>query len=281
MKFKVFVIISVLIFLLNSCRSSREVVTSTDNIKAISESRLLKNIEENSVHFNNLWIKRFDCKVTIDSDTYSFKGSAFVQKDSSIIISITPLLGIELFRVQLSKNEIILIDRTNKQLTYSSYKYLADKFYLDADYHSLEGILSNRMFCYPNEGGGEECFRKFKKSQSADMYILQSYKERRVNRLIRREGAASYILQEFKILPGLFNIGSCYIKDLSDGNVLSVQYKDFRKMDNFVFPGSFEIKGSQGTRQFSLVLQILQVEKDVQDGIGFKIPDKYKRVDYR
>jgi hypothetical protein len=281
MKIRILIVVTVIMSLLSSCKSKRDIVTSTEKIRVISESRLFKNIDENSLEFNNLWIKKFDCKVTLDSDSYSFKGSAFIQKDSSIVISVTPLLGIEMFRVQLSKDEIVLIDRTKKQLTYSTYKYLADKFYLDADYSSLEGMFSNSMFCYPNEGNGNECFRKFKKSQTDDMYVLQSYKERRINRMVRREGTSNLIMQEFRILPGIFKVASFNIKDLSDGNVLSVQYKDFRKMDNFVFPTVFEVKGYQGTRQFSLVLQILQVEKDVQDGIGFKIPEKYKRVDYR
>ena len=90
-------------FFFFSCRTGNILIRKErkeGQIRNITDAKLIKNTEQNYLDFNTLFFKRFLATVTINGESRNFKGNLFIRKDSSIIISIFPLMGIEIFRIK-------------------------------------------------------------------------------------------------------------------------------------------------------------------------------------
>ena len=125
MKLNNFLICSVLAcFVLISCKSTKEIYTDHADIKNISDNKLIKSVESNYLTFNSIYIKKYNADISINGSKRSFSGSLFIQRDSQVVMTVAPLLGIELFRAKISNDSVFLIDRTKREVHLGSYNFI-------------------------------------------------------------------------------------------------------------------------------------------------------------
>jgi hypothetical protein len=77
----------------------------------------------------------------------SVDGQLKMIKDRAIQLSLKiPLLGTEAFRITLTPDQLIIIDRINKQYLAESMSEIQSKAPFDFDFYSFQALLSNRLF---------------------------------------------------------------------------------------------------------------------------------------
>ncbi|MBS2098847.1 DUF4292 domain-containing protein [Carboxylicivirga linearis] len=246
-------------------------------LKNISDARLLNDIQNGYLNYETIFYKRFKAEVDFNGDSKSFKGNIFVRRDSSIIISINPLMGIELFRVRLTNDKVEILDRTKRDYLIGDYDFIWNKFMLEVDFKTIHSILTNELFVYPLDKDILNGLKKYKHNISEDAYVFQSLKEGRAARLERRGVRKDLILHEFYIMPEVSKIKSTYIKDFNSNGSVTIQYGSFYEVNDGLFPGSLTIKGSKGLKTFKIDLKFDDVEFDSDNSIGFRISDKYSK----
>ncbi len=258
--------------------SSKKYYTSKGDLKNITDARLIKNVEDNYVEFNTLFCKKFAAEINIDGDKKSFKGNLFINEDKEIIVSILPLMGIELARVKFNEDSIIVINRSNKTLTQENYGFLWDKFSLDIDYKLLYRILLNQLHTYPLSQNFEEEIKRYKHYNESDKYVFKSVKKNRYNRLTKRNNKNDLVLHDLYILPEVFKISKSLIKDYSSNSDLVIKYEDFSQLNGHLIPNKLIIEGRRGNNQISLSVKYDSIEIDGKNRIGFKVSNKYNIV---
>jgi len=162
-KYLIFVVLfsSVGIF---SCRSTREIkkvvapVDSSLITKIVDHSyedslkrvdSVIKEFKKNHIQFNS-----FSAKIKVDVETSSGKQPDLVAqvriiKDSAIWISISStFLNIEVYRVLIKKDSVILLNKQDKEVQYRSLDYLQEVTAIPFDYKTLEDLLIGNPIFY-------------------------------------------------------------------------------------------------------------------------------------
>ncbi|WP_430811418.1 MULTISPECIES: DUF4292 domain-containing protein [unclassified Carboxylicivirga] len=279
MKLNSYLLALILVILGISCRSTRDVYTAKGELKNIPDAKLISSVEEGYLDFNTLFLKKFKAELTFNGEKKSFKGNMFINRDSSITVSINPLMGIELFRVRLSPGNVEIIDRTKKQYSQGDYKILWEKFLIELDYYTLQHILTNQLFPYPI-GDFDKTIKRYKHYVGQDAYQLQSLKEGRYNRIYKKDKTDNVVFHQFSILPDVFRIRDVSIRDFEVNSQVSIAYEDFQLRNNALFPSKIVIDGKRGWDSFSLGISFEHIDIDGEHSLGFKISNKYKKTQF-
>ncbi len=157
MKYLVAIVLGIiLIYSVSSCRSTKklqtainrkdtEVVMPTvpakiDTLEGASD--ILKSLYKNRINF-----KTFSAKIKVQYEDYRGKQpdfNAFVRlyKDSVLWISINAtFLSIEAFRILITKDTIIILNKLNKQVEYHPFNYIEDIAHIPLDFSTLQDIV--------------------------------------------------------------------------------------------------------------------------------------------
>ena len=262
-----------------SCKSGNILIRKErqkGELKNISDSRLVRSVENSNIQYNTLFFKKFHAEIDINGKTRSFKGNLFMQKDSAIIISVLPVMGIELFRVKFVPDTIFILDRTHKKITITNYDYLWKKYFVDIDFNVIQNILLDQFFCYPSSENDKNCIKKFKHYIKNDNYVLQSIKNGKYNRISKKNNFGGIIYHEFTVAPDIFKITKSYVNDFEDNTLLKIEYKDFVTLQDYVFPAEISFNGRRGNNLFAIKITYTDIELNGVSKISFRHSDKYK-----
>lgn len=259
------------IFLSYSCKSVERIFSGEPKLD-MDEKDLINNVLSNDLSFDNIFFKRVQYNFEFEDQERSLKGNLFIQRDSFIVISVTPIMGIELFRIVLEPNQVSIIDRINKKVILTDYNYLKSKYLFDLNYLSFQDILTNSFFTYPYNLPFVDT--RFKGSIENNVYSLKSKSNTN-----QRSGVNIKAQQIINILPELYRVSNTTILIPEDQTIFKVNYTNFRSFDgNFIFPENIEMEGSHMTDRIRLLFNFSQIEINSSQSISSSIPDNYERV---
>ena len=163
-------IISVLFF--SQCKSGRIITkaiaprdtTNNINIKSTADSLLLINNTKAVLQKNWIDFKTFSAKIKLDVEDSKGKKPDLLAnirmiKDSVIWISISAsILNIEVFRVLITKDSVILLNKQEKEVQYRSINYLQEITDIPFDFKTLQNLIVGNPIFYNED---EITVRKF------------------------------------------------------------------------------------------------------------------------
>ncbi len=270
----IFSICGFLLFL-SSCKS-KEKVFKYETIKSIEETVLIDSLFSKQLIYNTLYFKKISIEFDDNGNSKSVRANLFIKGDSAIIISVIPLMGIEMFRVCIDRNNIRVINRLNKKVIVSDYKYLSDKYAIDVDFDLVLAILTNSLFSYPDYD--PQLLKKYSAYHQDEYYSLRSLNFKRFERLSRKN--TDIYLHEVRILPGIYKILGSTVVNTSSGISLNVDYKKFTNLNGNNFPTLISIIAQQANNSYRLVFNYDEIILNGPNSINFRIPDSYEVVSY-
>lgn len=193
-----------LTFALSSCKTPHDPDNpSGENLAvgAIDAATVAKGIWDARIETKNL-TANLGVTLKFGSKEISCDGKLRMKRDDVVQLSLTlPLLGTEVGRLECTPDEVLIVDRINRQ--YCRAKYSDVHFLADAglDFYSLQAVLWNELFV-PGEKSPKSAFDRFRVSASGEHILLSltdtpqlEYdflalrKEKKVDRLsVRRHG---------------------------------------------------------------------------------------------
>lgn len=266
-----------------SCRTVRQIVVKKD-FPAITENKLLRNIESNELAYNTLYAKRVDVLLTNGKSNNSFKASLKIRRDSFIQISVIAPLGIEIARGLLTNDSIKFIDVFHKKYFIADYNYFYDKFDARINYSCIQKILTNTFFNFEVCGGGKG--KKYKLDRVDSGYELSTIEEKALSRKIkklykkrRKNKDFILILQKILIDPQTFRPLTMSVEDVEEEMGVGVKYEHFKDVSGKMFPEKIVFDLFSDHNKTSLELKFQKVEFDVPVELKFKISSKYKKIE--
>ena len=171
------------------------------------------------------------------------------RKDSLIWASIRAPLGIELFRIQISKDSIYFINRSNKTYFIKPTLYIRD--YLKTEISFSE--INKMIIATP---------KIIKESYSfevdSNLYIIKSENT------------------QYKIDRTKYRILQASVSETNNNN-LTYTFSKFKDIETYFFPYNFSLK-VQSVESFSMTLKYTRVIFDQPQKFVFKIPSHYVEV---
>jgi len=258
---KTYSIIFVLaIFLSTSCKT-KEKLKKVSEMTTFDEKTLIKNIVENQLDFNSIYFKKMNVELDENGNKNSVRANMYIEKDKQIIIQVTVL--IEIARILITQNEIVIVNRIEKEVYNTNFEYLNKKLNLNLNFTILQAILTNSLFSYPKN----------------DIKQLEKYKIKKDNETITLTSETKNqetVLHEINISQKNFKILKHLIyNDLGDR--IDVTYSNFENQNNSYFPKSVDLKGKNSSGRYNLSLKYTTIEKDGNDKIIFSIPPNYTK----
>ena len=155
-----FFVFSMLLF--SNCRTGKIITkaiaardtTNSVKIKSTADSILLVNNTKDIINKNFIDFKTFSAKIKMDIEDSKGKkpdllANVRMIKDSAIWISISAsILNIEVFRVLITKDSVVLLNKQEKEVQYRSISYLQEITDIPFDFKTLQNLIVGNPIFY-------------------------------------------------------------------------------------------------------------------------------------
>jgi hypothetical protein len=261
-----------LLAVLTSCRSTKKIgkviTTPKDttavvitNQSAADSIRLVKSTI-NDIQQKRIDFKTFSAKIKVDYEDSKGKKpdiNAYVRilKDSLIWINIRSVfLDIEAFRILITKDSVIVVNKLDKEVQYRSLDYLQEVTEIPFDFKTLQDlIVGNPVFLDSN-------VVSYKRTESAVLLLV--------------------IGKYFKHLLTLDPTSNTIIHsklddvDISRNRTADITYSDYETKAGFPFATQREITVSEKNK-LDISMNYKQYDFNKELSISFNVPKNYKR----
>ena len=139
------------VVMLCSCHTQRTATHTSAQRTPSKEQKLTEQVIEAQTKFDNLQASKARFNIEYDTKSMAANGSLSIMTDSLIIISVQPLLGIELFRVEIDKQALMVIDKMNRKYATLSYQTVTELTGIELTYKDIEALLTDKLFVIATE----------------------------------------------------------------------------------------------------------------------------------
>ncbi|MDL2222373.1 DUF4292 domain-containing protein [Parabacteroides sp. OttesenSCG-928-N08] len=223
-------------------------------------------MQQQAFDFNTL-SARISAEVDIPGKEMSSRVDLKIVKDSALLLSVQPLLGMEVFRVEMSVDSLLIVDRMNRIYCIDSYNNLKGEMPLTFNFYNLQALFINNLFIPGEKGIASNQYNRFKLRQEGVMAEAQ---------IVDPTGMIYTFLAD-----GEEKILSTFITDRSAEYALHWGYADFRMIDQQPFPMLMDARLLlDGVRAGGIKLSFSKLQRDVPVNIRFSVPDKYRQITF-
>jgi hypothetical protein len=297
------IIFSVLVCVLctvASCRNDKSAVKTKEPIKHRTAGHLLRNYERNEFHFD--WIgMKIDAESVTMGETQGFKATLRMRKDSAIWVSISPALGIEVFRILITQDSLSLISKIpdNKYYYTGPLDVLSTMLGTEIDFDMLQNLLVGNALGLDRDEG------RFRSEIDGDSHLLISRYKRKMRRVVgvddrkleddtivvnpndpryqrvirRLDEKDEMIVSRYWLEPENYRLIKSVFNDLIAQRSLAVQYSDFAQNGQQYYPSDIRLRVSNAASSRELNLDITKLVSDKTFEFTFDIPEGFPRKD--
>ena len=254
-----------LLVLMASC-SSTKTIKKSHSIEGVTETEYLETVIDNAGGWDALTAKM---TLAIDLEgkgATKVNGTLRIKKGEVVQMSITPFLGIEVARAEISPDGVLVIDRVNKryvQVSFAEVKALANA---DLDFHTLQALFLNELFL-PGKGNlTSRDASAFRVEPVADGVELEVKRSKRFSYRFLTY-APDALLKESSI--GLK--GTSYL--------LKWAYGDFRSLEQRKFPADMKVSFEGGKKPVKASFALSRLSTNADWESRTEVSPKYERVE--
>jgi Domain of unknown function (DUF4292) len=255
---------------ISACRSTKKLQTAInkkDTALAVSGSNsnvdslkggadVLKSLEKNRISF-----KTFTAKIKVQYEDRKGKQPDFnafirLQKDSALWISISAtFLSIEAFRIFITPDTIIIINKFDKTVEYHSFKYIESIAHIPLTFSTLQDlIVGNPIY-------------------TGDSIVAYRQTENRI--LLGTVGKLFKNLLTISADNKLLEKSKLDDIDIGQNRTADLTYDNYEKSNQFFFSTYREITVAEKTK-VDVSLQFKQYEFNKELSFPFSIPRNFK-----
>ena len=252
-------------------------IQEKDNVKIKIKTRspkfLVKKLKAKEFQFETISAKANVSIVDTAAKKKSFKIHLRIRKDSAIWISITPMLGIEMARVLITKDTVKFLNRAKKECFIGDFSYLNRIFGTDLDYQMIEALLiGNSLNFDEDERVNSRVDRK------KGLYYLSTIKKRKVKKEIKKEKLK--IKGEGQTLwldPITFKVKELLLTSSDTHRSLMGAYSGYKVVDSQLVPFkiNFLLKSTASNK---LGVKYSKFSSGKKLSYPFKISSKYVQI---
>ncbi len=265
------VLLSGLVCLQTSCHGFRQIKRSVPLAEQPFET-LNSKLSENE--FKTAWLSaKATVSTKIGKEDVDFTASIRFRQDSIIWISISPGLGVEAFRVLITRDSVKVINRIEKKYLCYNYRYFEDLMNISASFKMIQAVLSGNYFSYRDA-------TKLHSAYVEEPFYLLSTLEKRKQRRADEDtvpSAGKRIIQDLWLSPETYRIRKFSTQDKKAKQSMFIGYDDFKPIGARLFPYHCAID-LKGDKDMKIDITYTKVVADIPQEFPFNIPEKYEKI---
>ena len=257
------------VLLLSACKSTRPLIKAP--LKEEGPEYLYEKLKESELHFDWLTLK-FDASYTQKRNTTDFKGQIRIRKDSLIWITVTPALGIEMFRMVITNDSVKYVNRLNKDYFVGDFELVSRFMQIHIDFDMLQSVILGNDFQFYETNS-------FRASIDNLEYKLSTTDRRKVRK--EAEDASTdpvVLLQNIWLDPESFKIVKIDLKEyMKDNRKLEAAYSDFLPVESQKYPSTLKFN-IMADDILKISINYNKVTMNEPMAFPFSIPENYERI---
>ncbi|MDR1706723.1 MAG: DUF4292 domain-containing protein [Prevotella sp.] len=256
-----FVMFSLL--LVSGCKSKKTLATGGELAKK-THKEVVADVLKTELNFKTITSKG---NIELKSGSSSKKVSATFKiiKDSVLQVSLRGF-GIEVMRMDLTPERIVIIDRWKKQYFSESFKDSEFLKQLDFNFYNLQALFTNKLFIPGKQEVEYNDYNNFVVNMANDLYMLQT----------KGRGSLSY---NFAV-DATDHIVSTLIHNEKQNLSLQWSYTDFIKDNELTYPTVMQAKIEVVKKRADIVISYNKLDIDKDFSVDTSIPSKYTKVSF-
>lgn len=269
-------------------------------IRHRTAGHLLRHYERNRFVFD--WVgMKIDAESITMGETQGFKATLRMRRDSAIWVSISPALGIEVFRILITPDSLKLISKVpdNKYYYAGRLDVLSQMLGTEIDFDMLQNLLVGNALGLDKDEG------RFRSEEDGQQHLLISRYKRRVRRVVgvddrkleddtivvnpndpryqrtirRLEEGDDLIVSRYWLDPERYRLVKSVFNDLVAQRALEVLYAGFEKNGEQFYPTDIRLRVSNPQMTRELHLEVTKLVTDKTFEFTFDIPEDFARKD--
>jgi len=256
--------------------------------KPISTNRLLKKVEENAFNYEYLTIKNIRCNFSSSTSKATFKINLKTKQDEKILVSISKL-NIPVGRVLLTPDSVKYVNYIDHEYFIDDYTFLNSFLHIDVDFGTIQSIISNNAFSYRNDPKNKD-YRTFKSFIESNMYVLQSEKEKKIDKLdeknkvqkierrLKRLDDQALIIQRMFFAPESFSLTKLELDDKTNRRNMYMTFSDFVQVENMDYPSTMNLNFLSPEEKLNMKIKLSGFSTDEISSFELNIPEKYEQI---
>ncbi|MCF8275359.1 MAG: DUF4292 domain-containing protein [Flavobacteriales bacterium] len=246
-------------FALSSCKTFQPLAGSSA-LPALDAEAILDSTFRKS-QFNYLSAK-INVTYQTENDTKNFSVRARLKKDSVIWLSVTPAMGIEVFRLCLTPDSVKMLNRMDQKFITSTFEEANELLKLKEDFSVIQSVLTGAFTKVYD-------MSDYASSIVGDHYVLAANPSE-----VNPEKAASPIEHISDISPQNWRVTKTFLNSEATGDQIVATYGGFEPVGTMMFPTEMQFN-LQGKGKLSIELKWSKVEESDSLKFPFNIPNKY------
>ena len=162
-------------YLLVGCKSPAGTATTGTEIMKTEEA-FFASVLEHTFRFNTL-SARIKLEFIGREQEFSSRAHLKMIYNDRLQLSVQPILGIEVFRIEVTNDSIKVLDRMNKRYMTDSHSNLKGEAGIDFNLQNLQALLTNQIFIPGENEISTKNFRRFrmtKNNNNAELKLKDS-----------------------------------------------------------------------------------------------------------
>ncbi|MDR2810966.1 MAG: DUF4292 domain-containing protein [Tannerellaceae bacterium] len=253
------------LLLFSGCKTSRK-LTAGKAGEAKEASEFFYSIQKEAFSYQTL-SARIHAELNFPRRDLSSRVDIKIIKDSVFQLSVLPLLGVEVFRIEFNTDSVKVIDRINKSYIIESYAGLKRSSPIEFNFYNLQALFTNHIFIPGEQDITPRQYDRFTLKQEGNVTEAQ-IKD------------AMKLLYAFKA-DSKEKLLSTRVTDPSERYMMQWIYTDFRPTEEQYFPMQMEVQMlDDGIPAGEMKLSFSHIRRNLPLRVDFPIPQKYKRTTF-
>ena len=258
-------------FLLPSCKTGQKTVATpgTVNLPAEQADSLFAKVQQHEFQFEWLTAKASVEYTDANNQQTSFTVNLRAANDSLLWLSVTPLLGIEVVRVLITRDSIYLLDRLHNTYIVRDYRFLEDMLKTPVRFDMLQAILTGNYF------SGIEGGKIISVYEESPYYILSTLPKLKTLRATEEKDPNHPQVQDYWI-----DTSSRMVKTrIEDDNLkrtLTIDYPEYTAHGDTFFPKIIRLN-IEASKPSRITIEYNKYNTDGPLSFPFSVPEKYSR----
>lgn len=268
---------------LSGCKHVEKAV-QPKRIKHFSVGKVIKLVNDKSLKFETLSVKKAGITFSNEGKVTSVRGSYKIKRDSVIQIY-AQKLAIPIGKIEVNTDSFKVVYFIDQHLFFGKNNYLSKLLGIDVDFGVLQALLSNKLFSFRQDSKDKD-FKDFVCEIEDNMYKITSIRDRKLKRFNKNEekleryrnrlDIGHLIKQDIYIDPDSFVVKKMVFNDLDTNNGVKLEFSKHEKVMEQWFPGLMEI-ALTGQKKIELSIELSKVSIDDEKSFGFSFSTKYKK----
>ena len=249
-----------------ACKSPT-IITAPEAGLMKSDEAFFSSLLDGTPDFRTL-SARLRVELSVNGQELSSRAQLKMVYNERVHISIQPLLGIEMFRIEITADSLKVIDRMNKRYIAESYEAMKDEAGIALNLQNLQSLLTNRIFIPGSADISPDDIYRFRMARRENSSRLST----------RDENGWHYTF----IAGSDERLQSANIYNPSANQTLNWSYSDFQSTERLQrFPLGMKIGYTSGSSSLhSAVLTLSAPEVNTPLKMDFLIPSGYDRMTF-